>query len=45
MESNVNPDLLNGDGEEYTEAQLVELREYLTMLADLAIEIYAKEKQ
>jgi hypothetical protein len=34
---------LNGDGEEYTEQQLKELHEYLSMLADIAIKIYYDE--
>lgn len=34
---------LNGDGKEYTPEQIQQLREYLSMLADLVIEIYYDE--
>lgn len=35
---------LNGDGQEYSPEQLNELREYLSMIADLVIEIYYDEQ-
>lgn len=42
--SNTDTDTLNGDGQEYTREQLNELREYLSMIADLVIEIYYDEQ-
>jgi len=41
----LHTDQLNGDGEIYSPLQLQQLREYLDILADIAIEIYIdKEK-
>lgn len=45
LRSSATNSKINGDGEVYSKEQLAELREYLSMLADLAIDIYNEQQK